>query len=449
MYRFALSVIILTLWVNIVCNAQVAYSMRLPNIRFDVTGGFYHQISAEEGLPTIKLPTYLSNRRPQEPDIASLWGLNGDYATDSPLAHGASYWRLHTWYSLASNLEIYGSLEVDHRGFSFSAYNTEQVAILPRYNVKFQDSFLFHPLQDSVQLKFEVGTWENFRSFEGLMMYNLDVQGLQGSLAYKDFTFSISTVADLQFGIGLNVDGLITYQLAYDTWFRKRWSLSVESGIYDLKDDDFAAKIDITSLAINARNSTYTLYAAWGYRLTSPYPSLVNHGLVVGLTRKYKQRKVDVLGTLEYRWYGGGFNAELRNETATHYRKTDQMPGGNYIGDHVYPLSFLSRPFSQWAVFTEYDKRWVSGLSFVSSTRFKVARSINAIIETDLNLITAENEDPFLYPFFKVGPSISAFDNTYMTFSITNKTMNLDKHYPTYYLLTRPVFQIELRRDLK
>jgi hypothetical protein len=142
------------------------------------------------------------------------------------------------------------------------------------------------------------------------------------------------------------------------------------------------------------------------------------------------------------------FNYRLNSETRVHYRNTRQGSFGNYIGDQFYPLKLYNRPFSQWAAFTEYHKRFLNVLTWQCTLLYRLHEELFLITEFDLNTIWAEAEKTFTYPFFNFGFAGELSVNTYLIFSITNKTINLDKHYPTCYLLKYPVFQLEFRREL-
>lgn len=432
---------------------QTADTSDSKRYRFDISGGFYQQKSllGEGASEDIMVPDYLYHARPQEPEVAQMWGLQDHKVTDSPLFHGGSYFQFHSWYRVNNDLELYGSLTVDHRGFSFAPYNTEQVAFLPRYYAKYNHTATIGN-GNTLTLYGKLGTFENYKNYEGLMLYNIDMQGVEGGVQWNKLRFQYTQVGDLQFGIGLGLDGLADYQLSLqDLPIHQNWNVTLQLGAQDfIENTSVSKKPDIISIAANIHNNRTKFYTEAGYRLNAyNFEPQLNLAFLAGMSHQIENQRIALKASLEYRHYGGGFNYSMRNETNTHYRKTDQSQGGNYIGDNVYPLSFMDRPFSQWAVFTEYDKQWVNGLTLFSNFRYKFTRHINGLLDLDFNYILAEGEEGFLYPFYKAGLELVAVADTAVRVSITNKTMNLDKHYTTYYLTKSPALQLELRRDIK
>lgn len=425
-------------------------STKERKFRFDVSGGFFFQKSNYTGtkVQEASIPAYLQQRRPQEPGLANTWGLNNNsLATDNPLGHGASYLRFHSWYNITAGLDIYGSLEATNGGFSWGPYNTFNIAFLPRFNVKYYKAFTKSKIPVSVNAR--LGNFENFKNYEGLTMYNLDVQGLQAGLRYKKLHFSTTRIADLKGSIGLNIDGISDYKLSLEkVKVGKHLETDIQVGLQKLLSTPIGSYMAAASAGIYNRNMR--AYAEGSYRFNENYSPSLNFAFVAGIMGNINTSKIDLDYTLEYRYYGGGFNYAFRQEQYTHYRKTDKAAGANFIGDQVYPISFVNRPFSQWAVFTEYNgKRWVDGYTAKVHFDYALCKYFKLTSEADFNLIAAEGEKAFLYPFFKGGIKVQAIKGTYLAATITNKTMNFDNYYTTYYLLNHPVFQFELRRDIK
>ena len=60
----------------------------------------------------------------------------------------------------------------------------------------------------------------------------------------------------------------------------------------------------------------------------------------------------------------------------------------------------------------------------------------------------AEGEKPFTYPFYTIGFGWEPVDENYLMVVVTNKGMNLDVNYPTFYLYKVPYFGLTLKRNL-
>ncbi|MBS1507233.1 MAG: hypothetical protein JSS79_11360 [Bacteroidetes bacterium] len=443
--------ILLLFFAFLVCihaNAQSDTTSR-KQWKFDMTGGAFYQQSLTPGTPEFKAPQYLELRRPVEPELANRWGLrNNKNVTDNPLGHGPMYIRPHVWYHPKPSLELYASLAVDHRGASWGPYNTDNIAWVPRFHGKYDD---WKELKngDSIRVFGKMGYFEDYRLNEGLMLYNIDVQGLMMGIQLGNFTFSTSRMGDLIRAYGLGIDGLTDYQFSWtgipiliSNKLDVRMGLHKMIGFPSTGGDQ---RIPTVSAAIY--NNRFRLYAEAGYRRTDFSPAR-NMAAVVGISDKNRTRRFSMEWRFEYRYYGGGFNYQFRNEEATHFRDTGRPAGSNFIGEAVYPLSFLGRPFSQWAVFTEYDKPWVQGLTFFGKPVFELSKNTSVFADIDVNVIIASGEDPFCYPFYNSGFRFNVDARSFLSVSLTNRTMNLDKHYTTYYLVTSPIFQFEVKRTL-
>ncbi len=434
-------------------NSVTAYAQEADTLQnvwhFDITGGSVLQNSASGKTPTFRAPDYLTVRRPTEPAVANMWGLrNNQDVTDNPLGHGPMYIRPHVWYRPVPALTLYASLEIDHRGASWGPYNTENIALLPRFHGEYSD---WKRLKngDSVRLFGKMGYLENYRNFEGLVLYNIDVQGFFAGVQYGKVILSSHRVGDLIRGYGLGIDGMTSYQVEVrDLKGMGAWKTDLKAGLqkmigYPATGGD--EQLLHTSVAWH--KDKLRVYSEFAYR-NSSFPAGNRNALLIGFTDSLRFGKWKMNWRGEYRYYGGGFNYQFRNESATHFRDVNRGAGSNLIGTSVYPMSFYGRSFSQWAVFTEYDKPSVQGLSLFGSIAYPVGKNIDAFADFDLNYLLAHGEDPFVYPFYNSGVKMYAMRNTYLALSVTNKTMNLDKHYTTYYYVTKQLLQLELRRTL-
>ncbi len=446
----ALKLYLLTIFLISVNLAYCQDSIRKEVFRFNVSGGIYSQqlpLTGGTKATEINVPEFLKQRRSQEPDLANTWELNKSLkATDNPMGHGASYFRFHTWCFLKDSLELYGSVEINNAGFSWGPYNTYNISLIPRYHVSYNKAFKTGNKPFSFFLK--AGNFENFKLDEGLTFYNMDMQGFQAYVQYKKMKLSTSLIADLQFSTGLNIDGIRNQQLKFEKLkLNPVWKLDLEFSHEQYLGPQSGNHAVSTALALN--NKTSRFFTQWGYRFNDTVSVSQNFAFLAGFESKFSAKRFTLSTKLEYRYYTIGFNNGFRKESNTHYRKTDRPTGSNFTGDQVYLISFNERPFSQWAVFTEYNtKNWVSGATAIVSGSLVLFKNLSLGANIDFNLINTEGEKPFLYPFFRAGFKFEPAKHTYLSFYITNSTLNLDKHYTTYYLLKHPTIQVVLKRTL-
>lgn len=451
MKNLAACIVSLLLRVTVSAQNDTTRILNFRNFSFDISGGIYSQqqsLKKGDGATEILVPDYLKTRRPQEPALANLWGIDQKLAaTDNPMGHGASFFRFHTWYHAAEGLNIYGSLEVNNGGFSWGPYNTYNISILPRYYVDYNNSFKISKTPFGIKAK--IGYFENFKDYEGLSIYNLDMQGLQASVSYKKLRLFTTSVTDLQNTIGLNIDGTRTQTISLEKLnIVSKLNADIRAGHtkylgpqYGTSSIDFSAAV---------YNKTFRAYTQLAYRFNDSFETRYNYAFLAGVKTNFTAGKLSIDATAEYRYYGIGYNDSFRKEVNTHYRKTDRPVGSNFTGEQVYPISYNNRPFSQWAVFTEYnEKEWVAGYTANVNMEYNIKKNFKAIANLDFNWIKAKDEAMFLYPFCKTGFKLEPAKGTYVSAYVTNRTLNLDKHYTTYYALKYPSFQVEFRRDIK
>jgi hypothetical protein len=442
--------LVLTGYLTVQAQTDTASWLLAKNFRFNISGGIYSQqqsFKKGDAATEILVPDFLRNRRSQEPDLAHIWGIDQNLAaTDNPMGHGASFFRFHSWYKVARGLNIYGSLEVNNGGFSWGPYNTYNINFLPRYYADYKNDFRVGKIPFDVQIK--VGYFENFRDREGLTIYNLDMQGIVASVSYKKLKLTSITIADLQNTIGLNIDGTREKQLSLEK-IKLGNHLNTDFSIGYTKYLGPTTGNTQTEASLALYNSYFRLYSQAGYRFNDGFDSQQNYAWLLGLKSMHKAGRFFWDATIEYRYYTIGFNNGFRKESNTHYRKTDRPVGSNFTGEHIYPVSYNDRPFSQWAVFTEYnEKDWVNAFGANLNLEYALGKQFKLMGNTDFNWIKASGESLFLYPFYKAGFKVEPVKGTYLAAYVTNRTLNLDKHYTTYYALKNPSFQVAFRRDI-
>lgn len=178
---------------------------------------------------------------------------------------------------------------------------------------------------------------------------------------------------------------------------------------------------------------------------------------VAGYSINKRSKRVTLSATAEIRYYGEVFNFHY-NDINLLYRKPAADVYGMYAnttGTYLYPLRKFETPFSQWAVFTEYDGYDIGAVSLSGTSLFHLSQKMNVTLEGDFNFIKGRLgegwSDPllnrttnFLYPFFRAEFCYTPAENLLASVYLINKAINLDVHYPTHYLLSRPCLGIRI-----
>jgi hypothetical protein len=187
----------------------------------------------------------------------------------------------------------------------------------------------------------------------------------------------------------------------------------------------------------------------------TPIPVPQRSALVVGFSFKQIFDALHIDITTEYRYYGSDFNIGFIDRTVSYRKPLDSAPFGelgnfgNTVGSQLYPLALFNRPFSQWAVFTEYqgNKNLYAGILQAQVTYFFHQR-FRANVRLDLNYIASTGDVGFFYPFYDVGLGWEPVPNSFASLSLSNKLMNLDRHYMTAYLNSSPTLNFRLQLSL-
>ncbi len=439
-------------------SVEYCYSFQLDTSKHKVVWDFgfrtYMQTStgSEYNMPVRAVfptdPQLL--RRGDNNGLRSLWELNNSFATDNPLYHYPIeiHLQAETQYSHWLKLQVRGIVE--HRGMSYGSYNQNNIAIYPLYQIHAQHSWKIK--RDSLKLSYKQGHFINFSLGERLTIYNIDVHADILSLKYKKINLEITQISDLFQGIGLNTDDAFHSNIKYLSRLKNyEWEngighvFNASSGLapYNLK--PFNSVEFFSAL----HNKSFKIYSHFSYR----YNTLNNEGDhieksagIIGFSMKYKSPRVNIRIRNEYRHYGTVYNSWFIN-TNVYYRERNSVYN-NTVGPNLYPLMRYDRPFSQWAVFTEYQYSQINVVSFESQIDFKLNDWLSIWLNTDLTCLFPEKASNFLYPFFEGGFLFKVEDQYDLLIGISNKGMNLDKHYPTHYRFEYPLIHFRFQKYL-
>ena len=416
-------------------------------IDLTLTGGFIKQARDWDSTPTVRMPEYMKNERYSFSSRAG-YNLKANDLTDNPLWHGAAFAHL-AMEAKNAGLTLYCELMAEHRGASYGVYAMKDIAIVPKFSAAIDTSFTIK--SERFRAGAGAGTYDDYRLYEGLAIYNIDVQGDQFYLKWKNLKLAYSQIGDLEYGIGLNIGDQYDYIVSLEEIaLYKHLKLDASAGhfIYGLSGDaDKGLQANGTNFSAALHwKETIRLYSQVGIRNVddAAYGGIDRCADLVGCTFRGGLNKLDVNMTGEYRYYGRYFNQGFRYSGNCFLYRGSELNGKclawNTVGRYLYPLDVYYRPFSQWAVYTDYQGRDVQTFIYRADASYKLPAECSLFCNLDLNYLDVSNEDPFLYPFYNAGVGWSPAAGTTIALSRTNRAMNLDKHYPTLYLLEKGTF---------
>lgn len=372
------------------------------------------------------------------------------YMNDAPTYHGSSY------FIIGGETEAYGAsvkadLLCERRGISYGVFNTKETIVFPRLNLAYEGDFELFGFDCGAGLS--VGYYDDARFMEGLTVYNMDVQGSDFFVRFENIKVSYKTIGDMVAGIGLDIDdGHYFIVSAEDIELLDGWEVDWKASnfLYSSGGSVRNGEYGYT-FSLGVKKDAFKVYAEYGYRPDEYYKSSWKSAFLGGAEYSAEFfNRLDVDLRAEYRYYGFYFNQGYADYDVS-YRPADEDAsycGGGTIGDYLYPLYMYFRPFSQWAVFTEIQDKNVFGYVIQAKASWRFWKSFVLSADLDANYLRPSNEEGFWYPFYDVGIGFEPFENCRLLFSRSNKVINLDKHYPTFYLIPDPTtymtFQMEL-----
>lgn len=454
-------------------DADTSGSAADPPSPIDRLGIQYLRVSAAHYFA----PAASNSIHAEEPDFLQqmrakrgLWGMGYYSILDNPLYHGATFVDLETQLRPHPGFFLTAGATAENRGISYGVDNTANSVILLRYKIGVDTSLTL--LNERFGILASVGDTRDARVDEGLLFNHADIQGATVHLDWRKLRYSYVKVGDAFAGVGLNIDDADYHRLELrDVPVVQGWKGAVRGGWFNhaligTSSDAYNPQTPRRNLlnAVNLNNYGYTLSGAFGredsllnfyaqaaLRSAESSDYLMNRtAFVAGASARIESKNVELQATGEYRYYGGLFNAGYRNTTVYYRDPSTQVDWGNTVGPHLYQLAWFERPFSQWAVFAEYQNlKDVTGWTFYAKGKWFFYDRFLVRGMLDLNYIVPEKLDPFLYPFYDLGIGWEPFENFSIIFSATNKGMNLDKHYPTFYLYEHPVPSIAFRWNVE
>lgn len=404
---------------------------------------FWNEWQATNYTTRISMPSVLRYQR----RIATSLPIVFDSLTDNPLQHGAAYVAFSTRTSYQQRVWLFADLYAEHRGTSYGIFDQSNIIIFPVIRIEARDTV--GSGKKAWALQGQGGAFLNDSLDAGLMIYNVDAQGIKLIATRGNFSSQFSLYGDLQNGIGLQIDDLYAISV---NWKHYGTSIGASINLAKTYFQNFSQK-SYFNLFARQRSKNLDVYGQIGFRAFEyPAAQFFEHtALLAGAAGSVRMKRVHATARAELRHYGSVYNFG-RHDNLLRYRQpaTDIFSMyANTIGKYLYPLRRVDAPFSQWAVATEYVGYNVSMAGLTADVSYRLSQKLDLFFHPDFNYVLATHRDSqtsaFLYPFFDAGVLYQPAKNASLALSITNKSMNLDLSYPTAYLLRQPCFKLALK----
>ncbi len=404
----------------------------------------------------ILLPEYLLPRREDRPALARRWSIeDNDIVSDNPLYHGGTWVELDIDLRPVDGFRVNFDLVAEHRGISYGVHDTHNMIVYPRYLFALDSAVRLG--QEQLRFGVAVGNYENLQLQEGLTMYNLAMQGSRWYLGWRNVQLTFTKIGDLLNGIGLNINDVDDFSLSVNNIsISEKLQLDVTASIYNYisffpTSDDASLSDNGSTLALGLDlDERMRLYAQAALRWVEfgSVPASERLAWLLGFSQTLRADDLEAAAKIEWRSYGHLFNQGYVDHRVM-LRSDERSVYANTIGGNLYPLEAYKAPFSQWAVYTEYqDAKSVNAAVAQLTARYRLYDEIFAALNLDLNLVNADGEELFWYPFFEAGFDWRLLPGSGVRLIYSNRAMNLDKHYPTLYLYDGAVLELNAYFDL-
>ena len=305
--------------------------------------------------------------------------------------------------------------------------------------------------------RLKMGDFDDYRLNQGLYLFNQDVRGIEAEFELSEaISYKYFWVADLVRSVGLRTDDLFVHTLALNfgdstSEYSSHSSVSMGKCLGDMD--------TVKSKLVWTLGSEFYWAKSWSGYFSAGNRGFDNRSGAYLLGGKFAQNrsKSELNFRLEGRYYEENFLSGLKNDVD--YIDLEKTQGANTIGNELYPLSAYKNPFSQLAVFSEYQGVYTEGQKekilktdvWGVSLQGEYLRRFEpffASVDFDLNYVKPDEFAGILYPFciFKIG--YEPAKNNKIAFVVSNKGINLNKSYKTFYAYKDFFWGLSFSRDL-
>lgn len=422
--------------------------LSMKNLSFLIHGGLYYQ---GDPYGEVILPEYQTRDKPS---------FDGKYYVgDVPLFHGAAYLDVGGTFSM-SGFSLNARLLAEHSGQSYGIYNKNAIKVYHKYLASLDTGFSL--FGHDIRFGISVGNYDDLRLQQGLTMYNVDAQGSRWHVSVDKLVFTFQKIGDLYNWIGLNIDDGNYWSLKFNEFEVVKDVFITPEYCFFATNRVLPSNITGDVDQLNDAANTYSIkvkhavglsgYVEYGQRLqeNDHYTNSELSAFLGGVSYSIKNEYFSLRSRGEYRRYGKAFNLGYYDQPFVYGDSSFTRPSRYYPGSQFfYPIQLYERPFSQWAVYSEYQGMDVEAMTLYADLNVPIWEGIFVKGLLDWNRISAGSEEPFIYPFYEVGVGWQPFEGVYGIYSFTNRTMNLSKPYPTLYLLKEPTDQFTIQWNLR
>jgi hypothetical protein len=383
--------------------------------------------------------------------IIDIWRKHDSLQFYTPFMHNALYFGIGLNVSYKDRYRLLFKSYFEQRSWSFGTYRHSGNSFYPRFELVVNDTIFFN--KKALPIFFNVGDLYSESEYDfGIRAYNIDAQGIVSSVSYKKVEFKMLYIADMAASVGLNIDEYFRLKLLYK--LRDNHGVSSEVGV----SSDF---IQIANLPENEKFSYGVFYRTGVFR--NLYFSFISDivstndisssdiALSAYLHYNASLGKSIIILQPKFKYYGSSILESHYSKYLDYpYRYRSSLSSSNQ-GVFLYPLKNYFRPVSQWALYTEYRGLGdIYSFELLASWEWDIYKSLSHKLDVELINIhreTAVHGNSYTYLFYTSFLYIELFKDFDVGIYISNKQMNLDVQYQTFYQMKYPFFGFHFTYD--
>lgn len=410
---------------------------------------FYFSSFSAYGQDSLVIETELNQECRGQHNIAAItkggvagtrqFGSNSNLISDNPFYHFAIYNGLVIKTTLNSKYSIETGLFMEERSYSHGSNTLSNLILFPKIKLGLMDTFRLGNKPFTTSIKAGDFWDEDFQDI--IRFYHIDFQALEVNFGYKNWNFKTNVIGDLSRNIGLDLHELYKFQIQHHL---KKVTHSVAFSINELYAQPFGYHP-------TNRDANVAFYS----KLLANRQQSVEGQIEVRINKEDRFSKALAIKYANSSYKYLSFYAAIRYYEYEFNRgyasfKPRYRNGDKFVGEQLYPLKNYYRPMNQWAFLSARQYRDVVNFEGNLKLNLPLRKKLFLFADIDFNYIyEPQTKRSFYYPLYNSGLQIKFTQNFALSLSFTNKQMNLDNFYQTFYISQLPIFSYNFSYSLE
>ena len=356
--------------------------------------------------------------------------------SDNPFRHQAIYGGVNLNSNIKNKYFAELGIYLEERSFSGGSNTVNNWAIFPKLKFHSIDSFKIGG-KEIVNKNLGGDLWDE--DFDDILrIYNFDAQGLEMAFGLGNYWLTAMIIGDASRNIGLGLHELYKLTVEYrGDDFKNTLAFNYNQLIEGNTGHPTPTDINLSEY-VQFKSKQWVFEGQVEFRINRE----TGLSMASGLKAQYEKSKFILVSALRY--YSFEFNRGYSQ------RRQRFRSANSYVGTQLYPLKNYYRPMNQWMLISEnrtgavnFECRMQYEKPFYNKLAFFTDMDLNLIYRFRNNYSRWE-----FFPLYDLGIQCSFVENYRAFISLSNKHMNLDKTFQTFYAGRVPVVAIGFQTEM-